>query len=85
MSELMNEEEHVDTTARMEIHPGRGTAQSLQIYLCADTKPLGVLTFGNDTIRWSTGELTSIEYTPAELADILEEHERRRRGETIGC
>jgi hypothetical protein len=58
------DEIEVDTTARIEIHPGYGTDSSISVSLCTNGETFGTLTLGDNLIHWTAPDASAISFSP---------------------
>jgi hypothetical protein len=73
LDDLSELDPHVRTTAQIEIHPGRRTNNSIRIMLCdSSDQPYGILTIGEDIIRWAPAKTREVSFSPGEFAKLLE-------------
>jgi hypothetical protein len=65
------DEVEVDTTARIEIHPGCGTDSSISVSLCTNGQSFGTLTLGDSLIHWTAPDASAISFSPQELSELF--------------
>jgi hypothetical protein len=70
-AELLLDDPDIVTTARLDVHAGRGTVASIEIAIISRDRHHGSLTLGEERIEWRSPDGATIAFTPSEFAATL--------------